>query len=150
MTKLGRGTWFKQIESNRDIKKVVAYRSAKDIDKFGISKCIKDCIKEILDDLNIKDCEVLLDGGLKAPEKYKNQKTIIKGDLKKKIISLASVYAKVKRDNLMTGFAKKFPNYGWDRNMGYGSREHVSAIRKFGITKLHRKTFLTKILEKVE
>ncbi len=117
------------------------------IDRKGIAVCIRECIAENLNmlDLNPKDCRVLLDGSLKAPTEYTNQETIIKGDSKEKIISLASVVAKVYRDAYMRLQHKKYPQYGWERNKGYGTIEHRTAIRKNGVTSLHRKSFLTRL-----
>jgi ribonuclease HII len=64
-----------------------------------------------------------------------------KGDLYHYSISCASILAKVERDNLMIEYAKKYPEYGFERNMGYGTREHIEAIKRFGITEIHRKSF---------
>ncbi len=124
--------------------------SAKDIDKIGISKCIKKCIEEGLKCLEKKginelNSEVRLDGALHAPSKYKNQKTIIRGDDSEKIISLASVTAKVYRDNLMKKLHKKFPEYNFTQNKGYGTKAHIQAIRKNGFSTEHRSSFCTRI-----
>ena len=68
-------------------------------------------------------------------------KTIVKGDAKLMAISIASIIAKEYRDSLMQDLAKDFPQYGWQRNVGYGTKEHLEAIQKFGITVHHRKSF---------
>jgi ribonuclease HII len=145
-----RELWSKEackMKKDSKLKFSVIYRSAIFIDKKGISVAIKSSIEEGLQKLNLKpnDCQVLLDGSLKAPKEYKNQKTIIKGDQKEKIISLASVVAKVDRDKKMNSFHKKYPQYLWSKNKGYGTREHYRAIRKNGLTILHRKSFLASI-----
>ena len=145
-----RELWSKEaykMKKDSKLKFFVVYRSAIFIDKNGISLSIKGSIAEGLQKLNLKpgDCQVLLDGSLKAPKEYKNQKTIIKGDQKEKIISLASVIAKVSRDKKMNSFHKKYPEYLWSKNKGYGTREHYKAIRKDGLTILHRKSFLASI-----
>lgn len=67
---------------------------------------------------------------------------IIKGDSKSLSIAAASIVAKVTRDRMMKEYAQKYPGYGWERNKGYGTKEHYEGIRKQGITPLHRKTFL--------
>ena len=84
---------------------------------------------------------VLVDGN-KIPKlnNYKI-KNIIKGDQKIPEISAASIIAKVARDRLITKISKKYKNYLWDKNAGYGTNDHLKAIKKFGITKHHRKTF---------
>ena len=100
-----------------------------------------------LEDLKIapEECTVSLDGSLKAPKEYAHQRTIIKGDQKEKIISLASVIAKVSRDTKMELLHKKHPAYHWKANKGYGTALHYKAMLVHGLTSLHRKTFLTKI-----
>jgi len=117
--------------------------SAKNIDKIGLSKAGKSCIIEVLKDLKIKpkECTVLLDGGLKAPEKYKNQKTIIKGDEKERSIAFASIIAKVFRDGLMRKLSKKYPKYRFEIHKGYGTKKHRELIKKYGLCPEHRKSF---------
>ena len=68
-------------------------------------------------------------------------KSIIKGDQKVPEISAASIIAKVSRDRFITKMSKRFRNYAWNKNSGYGTKQHLSAIKKFGVTKHHRKTF---------
>lgn len=121
----------------------VAHVSNKMIDRNGISFCIKKAIKKGIDKLKLTPlkCKVLLDGSLKAPEEFKNQKTIIKGDQKEKIIAWASILAKVSRDRLMCSMAKKFPKYGLEFHKGYGTKKHRQCIKKYGPSAFHRKTF---------
>ena len=71
----------------------------------------------------------------------KNYKTIINGDEKIKVISAASIVAKVYRDKLMIKLAKEFSNYAWESNFGYGTKAHLEGLKKFGITSHHRKSF---------
>ena len=98
------------------------------------------------------DVEVFVDGKIKVPNLKIKQTTLVKGDGKSASVAAASILAKVYRDKLMCEYAKKYPQYDWDSNKGYGTAKHVDAIRKYGITKLHRKSFLTNILntEKTE
>ena len=86
--------------------------------------------------------KIYLDGGLKAPKKYINQKTVIKGDEKIPIIAAASIVAKVTRDGKMRKFAEKYPKYGFEKHKGYGTKEHFSRIKKFGLSPEHRRSFL--------
>ena len=88
------------------------------------------------------DSKIFLDGGLKAPEKFSRQRTIIKGDEKKPIIALASVVAKVTRDYKMIRLSKKFPKFDFHTHKGYGTKKHMKAIKKYGPTKIHRQSFL--------
>ena len=77
-----------------------------------------------------------------------NEKTtfIKNGDQKSISIAAASIIAKTWRDRLMTLYSKIYPMYGWERNKGYGTHEHVNAIKKFGLTKIHRKSFLRNLV----
>lgn len=115
------------------------------IDEIGISLSIKEAMLQALTSLHEQDVSketfVFLDGSLKAPDSYQ-QETIIKGDEKIPEISLASIHAKEYRDSLMKEKAKIFPNYLFDSHVGYGTKAHYDAIKKYGMTDLHRKTFL--------
>ena len=97
-------------------------------------------MKRALEQLTIKPDLTLIDGNF-APSGLKNYKTIINGDEKIKVISAASIIAKVYRDNLMIKLADKFSNYSWESNFGYGTRAHLEGLKKFGITTHHRKGF---------
>jgi ribonuclease HII len=81
----------------------------------------------------------------KAPQYFSFQKTVIKGDEKIPVISLASIAAKVLRDRKMVIFAKQYPKYGFEIHKGYGTTAHRKAIRKFGPSAIHRKSFLSRI-----
>lgn len=137
-------------QSSGDIIFEIQKCSAKEIDKIGISKCIKKCIETGLKNLEKKgihggNTEVRLDGALRAPSTYPNQKTIIRGDDSEKIISLASVLSKVYRDNLMIKLHKKLPQYNLAQNKGYGTKAHIKAIKSNGMTLDHRKSFCKNI-----
>ena len=96
-------------------------------------------VEEILN-LDIKSELILIDGNF-APKGLSNFKTIINGDEKIKSISAASIVAKVYRDQLMIKLSEKFHNYGWERNFGYGTKDHMKGLKKFGVTSHHRKSF---------
>ena len=97
-------------------------------------------MKRAIEKLEIKPGITLIDGNF-APRGLKNYKTIINGDEKIKVISAASIIAKVYRDRFMIKLSKKFSNYAWDRNFGYGTKAHFEGLKKFGVTSHHRKGF---------
>ena len=97
-------------------------------------------MKRAIERLTVKPGLTLIDGNF-APEGLKNYKTIINGDEKIKVIGAASIIAKVYRDRLMINLAKKFSNYAWEKNFGYGTKAHLEGLKKFGITSHHRKSF---------
>lgn len=134
---------LKLLSIQNEISFKIIHISNKIIDSKGLSFAIKKAIKICIDNLEIKhDSKILLDGGLKAPIEFTNQKTIIKGDEKEKIIAWASILAKVSRDNLMKKISKKFPDYGFEVHKGYGTLKHRKMIKKYGLSSIHRKTFI--------
>ena len=98
-------------------------------------------MKRSIKKLKLKPSLVLIDGN-KLPKipGYK-LKFVIKGDQKISEISAASIIAKVSRDQLILKMSKNYKVYDWDKNSGYGTKKHINAIKKFGITEYHRKTF---------
>ena len=105
-----------------------------------IDTIIRKVLHKLIYRKNKKPDQILIDGPY-APEGLENYKTIIKGDEKIKCISAASIVAKVYRDLLMINLSKKFTNYSWERNFGYGTKAHMEGLKKFGITSHHRKGF---------
>lgn len=139
--------WLEKINQEKEKGNIlykVSFASNKIIDNKGIVFAIKSCLDKSLKCLgvNSKECLVLLDGGLKAPSEYKNQKTIIKGDEKELVIALASIVAKETRDALLVRLAKKYPGYGLEKHKGYGTFAHYEALKSKGLSTIHRKSFL--------
>ena len=115
--------------------------SLMEIEKLNILNASLLAMKRAIKKLNKKPTLVLIDGN-KIPEmKDYKLKSIIKGDQKIKEISAASIIAKVSRDKIMFKMSKSFKKYKWDLNAGYGTKDHINAIKKYGITRFHRKKF---------
>lgn len=125
--------------------------SVEEIDKKNILNASLDAMKKactnVAEQLNTDKIKVLVDGNKKIKNCSLAQMTVIKGDSKSACIAAASILAKVSRDRLMYELDKKFPEYGWARNKGYLTAEHINAIKNIGITLWHRKKFLRNILE---
>ena len=115
--------------------------SLKEIVKLNILNASLLAMKRAIKKLKKKPTQVLVDGNKIPKIKNYNLKYVIKGDEKIPEISAASIIAKVSRDRLITKMSKKYIVYSWNKNAGYGTKDHLSAIKKFGITKHHRKTF---------
>ena len=115
--------------------------SVKEIEKMNILNATLLAMKRAIKKLKKKPQLVLIDGN-KLPEisNYK-LRSIIKGDEKISCISAASIVAKVARDKMVTKLGQKFKIYNWEKNYGYGTKHHLKAIRHYGITPYHRKTF---------
>jgi len=118
----------------------VGIASVEEILKINILQAALLSMKRAIDKLSVKPELILIDGNF-APKGLKNFKTIINGDEKVKSISAASIIAKVYRDELMIKLSKKFKNYSWEKNFGYGTKAHLEGLKKFGITSHHRKGF---------
>ena len=148
LTEKKREEWFKFAKENH--KKYFYYSiystDSNHIDKFGIVPSIFNSSKKVLSQLEKENKinSIISDFNLPMPKKY-NPKYIKKGDEIEPIISLASIIAKVERDKLMKNYAKQFPNYFLDKNKGYGTKDHIESIKKYGLTPIHRKTFLKNI-----
>ena len=115
--------------------------SLKEIEKFNILNASLLAMKRAIKNLKIKPSLVLIDGNKVPKIKNYNLKYVVKGDQKIPEISAASIIAKVSRDRLITKISKKYIRYLWNKNAGYGTKKHILAIKKYGITKYHRRTF---------
>ena len=116
--------------------------SLKEIEKLNILNASLLAMERSIKKLKSKPSLIMIDGNkLPIMNGYK-LKSIVKGDQKVPEISAASIIAKVSRDRLISKMSKKFIKYGWNKNSGYGTKQHLKAIKKFGVTKHHRKTFV--------
>ena len=122
----------------------IGQSSASEIDKFGIRFATELSMIRALKKLKERPSELIIDGPLLLRPWKGIQKNIIMGDSKFTAIASASVIAKVSRDNLMERLERKYSGYLIFKNKGYGTKEHLSFIKKNGISNLHRKTFLKK------
>lgn len=150
----------------------VSFVSGENIDKFGIVKCIQKALDKSLNEVasrgflnfprftqitgsytdenlespvslnSFASYHIYLDGGLHAPAEYIKQETIIRGDELHPVISMASIMAKVSRDRIMMNYAKEYPEYGFESHVGYGTKAHYAAIKNYGQTPIHRKSFI--------
>lgn len=130
---------FDQIVTSSNILISVAKIEPKIIDEINILEATKLAMKKAVEGIK-KSGVVVIDGNFSIPIKRK-QKSIIKADEKILECSLASIAAKVSRDRLMREFDKEFPQYGFARHKGYPTKAHKQAIKKHGMSPIHRKTF---------
>jgi ribonuclease HII len=144
MTKKQREEAFEKIKDS-----VLAYGigivGPAEIDRVGIQKAVLKAMITVLEviegKLNEKIDYIIADGpNILSIPRYKMDK-IKEGDLYHYSISAGSVLAKVTRDRIMREYHKKYPEYGFNTHVGYGTKKHIEAIKKFGITKIHRKSF---------
>lgn len=116
--------------------------SPEKIDEVNILQATFEAMRAAIGNLSVKPT-LLLNDAVVIPEVEIPQVKIIKGDAKSMSIAAASIIAKVTRDRMMAEYDKLFPEYGLASNKGYGSKEHIEALRKFGSCPIHRKTFIT-------
>ena len=119
----------------------ISKASIKEIDKLNILQATLLSMKRAINNLKHKPNIILVDGAHAPKNMGYHFKTIIRGDEKIPAISAASIIAKVARDRYITRLAKNYISYGWHTNFGYGTKKHLDAINKFGITNHHRKSF---------
>ena len=117
------------------------------IDEINILKASLLAMKRSVEKLKVQPDMILVDGN-KSFSYDAEVIPIIKGDSRSLSIASASIIAKVVRDRIMINLAKEFPQYGWETNKGYPTKEHIEAVLKYGACRVHRKTFLTKIYER--
>jgi ribonuclease HII len=114
--------------------------SPAEIDSINILQATMLAMSDSIGRLPMVPDLVLIDGN-KAPETDVDCETVIKGDAKSACIAAASIIAKVTRDRIMLEMHKRYPEYGFDENKGYGAQSHMDALKKYGATPIHRKTY---------
>lgn len=118
----------------------IGIASVEEIDKINILQASLLAMKRAVLNLNIKPQTILVDGN-KLPDLEYNMYSIIKGDSKSISIAAASIIAKVYRDKLMQDLSLQYPGYYWEKNSGYGTKQHLLALNSLGVTPIHRKSF---------
>ncbi len=124
----------------------IAFASVEEIEEYNILNATYLAMNRAIEGLNVKADFALIDGnrvptGITVP-----CETVVKGDAKSCSIAAASILAKVTRDRLMLEEDKKYPQYNFKKHKGYGTKEHTDAILKYGLSPIHRPSFLKKLL----
>ncbi len=144
-----REQWFRILTRRPEIRWAVAIVRPRTIDRINIARAADLGALRVFSSLSTSPFggdtsewrfRVLLDGGLRLPARIPHE-VIIKGDEKIPLIAAASVIAKVTRDRIMVRLHKKYPQYGFDRHKGYGTRTHREMIARFGRSEIHRMSF---------
>ena len=117
--------------------------SAKEVDQLGISKCLHNGLQSI--QKHLPNVDYLFDGN--STFGVKNITTMVKADTKIQEVSAASILAKVTHDREIVEMAKLYPEYGFEKHKGYGTKAHMEALAKYGRCPIHRKTFRVKVLD---
>lgn len=126
----------------------ISVRDQDRIDEINILQATVECMKESVEKLVVKPDLLLIDAVKLSV--VKREQSIIKGDATSYAIACASIVAKVYRDRLMEDYSKTYPQYDFENNVGYGTKKHIEAIKQFGITPIHRLSFLKNIIGESE
>ena len=122
----------------------IGFADEKEIDEINILQATFLAMRRAFDAMQRRCDYVLVDGNRMPP--MRARETVVKGDAKSPSIAAASILAKVSRDRVMLEYAKQYPEYQFEKHKGYGTKAHVEALRAFGPSPIHRRTFLKKIL----
>ena len=123
----------------------VGTASVEEIDEINILQATYEAMRSAINNLNPSP-DILLNDAVTIPKVDIKQVPIIKGDAKSISIAAASVLAKVTRDRIMEEYDKKYPEYGFAKHKGYGTKQHIQALEQFGASPIHRRTFITKFV----
>ena len=124
----------------------IGYASHERIDEINILQATYEAMRAAVNNLAVQP-DILLNDAVTIPGITVRQVPIIKGDAKSVSIAAASIVAKVTRDRLMVEYDKTYPGYHFADNKGYGSAAHIEALRKFGPTPIHRKSFIKNFVD---
>jgi ribonuclease HII len=118
----------------------VGLASVEEIDEFNILQATLLAMQRAVEGLAIQPDKILIDGNI-VPRMFIPAQAIVKGDSKVKVISAASILAKVTRDSIMVDYHKNYPDFSFHLHKGYGTQQHITEIEQFGFLPIHRKTF---------
>ena len=124
----------------------IAFASEKEVDEINILQATFLAMRRAVESLTVVTPDIALIDGNKTPGLAITERSIIKGDAKSANIAAASILAKVTRDRYMLEMAEKYPEYQFQKHKGYGTKLHYEMIEKYGVSPIHRRTFLKKIL----
>ncbi|WP_152466968.1 ribonuclease HII [Sulfitobacter sp. THAF37] len=139
LTKQARERLYEEIMQVADVS--IAHASVEEIDSLNILRASHLAMTRALSGLKVPADYALIDGNILPRDMTIPAETIIKGDARSQSISAASIMAKICRDCVMLSLAQQHPGYGWETNMGYGSKSHIAALQNLGVTPHHRRSF---------
>jgi ribonuclease HII len=112
-----------------------------EIDEIGLTAAVRLAMQRSLEALTLEYDELIIDGNINFFPEYSRARAVIKADDSIPAVSAASIIAKVARDNWMAAAAERFPEYGFDKHVGYGTAVHIAALKAHGVCELHRLSY---------
>ena len=134
-----RDAFYEAIIATPGVQYTISELTCKQVDTMNILEAARETMRLAV--LKLKQVDYALIDGLPVPNFPITNQSIVKGDAKSASIAAASIIAKVYRDKLMKAYGKQYPEYGFENNMGYGTKQHLAALKKHGITPIHRHSF---------
>ena len=119
----------------------IGWVSSNEVDELGLTEAVRMSMQRAIDQIDYKDYEIIIDGNINYLSNIPFTKAVIKADGTIPEVSAASIIAKVAKDDYMQKIAKLYPNYGFEKHVGYGTLLHRTALTKFGMSAIHRRSF---------
>ena len=133
--------FFKNLQQNKTLEYHLGLATVEEIDQLNILEATKLSMKRAVNKFHNPNVSLIIDGNFKLEHNHLKEKSVIRGDQISLSIATASIIAKIYRDRLMGFLDNKYQDYGWKKNVGYGTKKHIQAIKEKGFTNFHRKTF---------
>ena len=133
--------FFKKLQEKKILEYHLGIGTVKEIDSINILESTKLSMKRVIDKFKLNNATLIIDGNFSLNYKNYKEKSVIKGDQLSLSIATASIIAKVHRDRLMSILSKKYSEFFWEKNAGYGTKQHIESIKSIGPNNYHRKSF---------
>lgn len=115
--------------------------SPEEVDELGLTEAVRLAMQRAIEQLDVSEVQIIIDGNINYLSHLQNTESIIKADDSIPAVSAASILAKVARDEYMHQISSKYPEYAFERHVGYGTKAHIDALKRFGITPIHRRSY---------
>lgn len=130
-----------EVIANEAYSYALGWVTPKEVDELGLTEAVRLAMKRAIEQLDISGAKIIVDGNINYLLHLPNTEAVIKADDSVPAVSAASILAKVARDEYMHEISSKYPEYGFEKHVGYGTKAHLEALKAFGVTPIHRKSY---------